>query len=141
MRAAREPQQEGCRGRGRHQLQLRSRGYIRRHCKHTLPNLKVNIIAALQPENIPLTLVQKWFRKMRDYMTAYENGADGKTADKDVKKYKSHRRGFAETPAGASFISEHSRLVLRSDDDSIIDLTVVIPTVEMIESAARECAT
>ena len=39
---------------------------------------------------------------------------------------------------GGSSISESTRLVLRSDDDSIIDLTVVIPTVEMVESAARE---
>ena len=114
------------------------KGHLRRNCRHTLKALRENIIAALEPENIPLTLVQKWFRKMRDYMTAYENGADGKTADKEAKKYKGHRRCFAETPAGATFISEHSRLVLRSDDDSIIDLTVVIPTVEMVESAARD---
>ena len=40
--------------------------------------------AALQPENIPLTLVQKWLRKMRDYMTAYKDGADGQTADSDL---------------------------------------------------------
>ncbi len=40
--------------------------------------------AALQPENTPLTLVQKWLRKMRDYMTAYEDGADGQTADSDL---------------------------------------------------------
>ena len=114
------------------------KGYIRRNCKHTLPTLRLNIIAALQPENIPLTLVQKWFRKMRDYMVAYEAGADGKTADKVVKQYKSHRQCFDKTPAGGSSISESTRLVLRSDDDSIIDLTVVIPTVEMVESAARE---
>ena len=31
-------------------------------------------------------------------------------------------------PAGGSFISEATRLVLRSDDDSTIDLTVVIRT-------------
>ena len=114
------------------------KGHIRRRCKHTLPSLRENIIAALQPDNIPLTLVQKWFRKMRDYMVAYEAGADGKTADKVVKQYKSHRQCFDKTPAGGSFISEPTRLVLRSDDDSIIDLTVVIPTVEMVESAARE---
>jgi hypothetical protein len=39
---------------------------------------------ALQPENIPLTLVQKRLRKMRDYMTAYKDGADGQTADSDL---------------------------------------------------------
>ena len=116
------------------------KGYIRRNCKHTLPTLRLNIIAALQPENIPLTLVQKWFRKMRDYMVAYEAGADGKTADKVVKQYKSHRRCFDKTPAGGSFISEATRIVMRTDDDSIIDLTVVIPTVEMVESALRDDA-
>jgi hypothetical protein len=96
----------------------------------------VFIIAALEPENIPLTLMQKWFRKMRDYMAAYEAGATGATADKAVKQYKSHRQCFDKTPAGGSFIPEVTRLVLRSD--SIIDLTAVIPTVEMVESAARE---
>jgi hypothetical protein len=114
------------------------KGHLRRNCRHTLISLRENIISGLQPENIPLTLVQKWFRKMRDYMAAYEAGADGKTADKVVKQYKSHRQCFDKTPAGGSFISEPTRLVLRSDDDSIIDLTVVIPTVEMVESAARE---
>ena len=108
---------------------------MRRNCRHTLKALRENIIAALEPENIPLTLVQKWFRKMRDYMTAYEAGATGATADKAVKQYKSHRQCFDKTPAGGSFIPEVTRLVMRGDD-SIIDLTAVIPTVEMVESAA-----
>ena len=51
------------------------------------------------------------------------------------------RQCFNKTPAGGSYIPEVTRLVMRTADDSIIDLTVVIPTVEMIESAARECAT
>jgi hypothetical protein len=66
------------------------------------------------------------------------------------------RQCFNTTPAGASFISEPTSLVLRSEDDSIIDLTslvlrseddsiidltVVIPTVEMVESALRLCPT
>ena len=79
--------------------------------------------------------MQKWFRKMRDYMVAYEAGADGKTADNAVKQHKRHREIYDKTPAGASFIPEVTRLVLRGDD-SIIDLTAVIPTVEMVESAA-----
>ena len=114
------------------------KGHLRRNCRHTLISLRENIISGLQPENIPLTLVQKWFRKMRDYMAAYEAGADGKTADNAVKQHKRHREIYDKTPAGGSFISEATRIVLRSDDDSIIDLTVVIPTVEMVESAARE---
>jgi hypothetical protein len=73
-------------------------------------------------------------------MVAYEAGADGKTADKTVKQYKSHRKCFDKTPAGASFISEPTRIVMRSEDDSIIDLTVVIPTVEMVETALRDDA-
>ena len=80
--------------------------------------------------------MQKWFRKMRDYMAAYEAGATGATADKSVKQYKSHRQCFNKTPAGESFIPEVTRLVMRGDD-SIIDLTAVIPTVEMVESAAE----
>ena len=96
------------------------KGHIRRRCKHTLPSLRENIIAALQPDNIPLTLVQKWFRKMRDYMAAYEDGATGKTADKKVKQYRSHRQCFDKTPAGGSYLPEPIRLVER---DSIIDLT------------------
>jgi hypothetical protein len=116
------------------------KGHLRRNCRHTLKALRENIIAALEPENIPLTLVQKWFRKMRDYMTAYEAGATGATADKAVKQHKRHREIYDKTPAGASFIPEVTRLVMRGDD-SIIDLTAVIPTVEMVESAARECAT
>ena len=115
------------------------KGHLRRNCRRTLISLRENIIRGLQPENIPLTLVQKWFRKMRDYMAAYEAGADGKTADKAVKQHKRHREIYDKTPAGGSFImiSEPTRLVLLSDDDSIIDFTV-IPTVEMVESAARE---
>ena len=109
-------------------------GHIRRRCKHTLPSLRENIIAALQPDNIPLTLVQKWFRKMRDYMAAYEDGATGKTADKKVKQYRSHRQCFDKTPAGGSNLPEPIRLVER---DSIIDLTE-LPSVEMVSSAAED---
>jgi hypothetical protein len=109
------------------------KGHIRRRCKHTLPSLRENIIAALQPDNIPLTLVQKWFRKMRDYMAAYEDGATGKTADKKVKQYRSHRQCFDKTPAGGSYLPEPIRLVER---DSIIDLTEP-PSVEMVASAAE----
>ena len=110
------------------------KGHIRRRCKHTLPSLRENIIAALQPDNIPLTLVQKWFRKMRDYMAAYEDGATGKTADKKVKQYRSHRQCFDKTPAGGSNLPEPIRLVER---DSIIDLTE-LPSVEMVSSAADD---
>ena len=88
----------------------------------------------LQPDNIPLTLVQKWFRKMRDYMAAYEDGATGKTADKKVKQYRSHRQCFDKTPAGGSNLPEPIRLVER---DSIIDLTE-LPSVEMVSSAAED---
>ena len=98
--------------------------HIRRRCKHTRPSLRENIIAALQPDNIPLTLVQRWFRKMRDYMAAYEDGATGKTADKKVKQYRSHRQCFDKTPAGGSNLPEpiikasRARLDHRSDTES-----------------------
>ena len=83
------------------------KGHLRRNCRHTgtLKALRENIIAALEPENIPLTLVQKWFRKMRDYMTAYEAGATGANADKSVKQYKSHRQCFDKTPARPAGLS------------------------------------
>ncbi len=75
--------------------------------------------------NIPLTLVQKWFRKMRDYMAAYEDGATGKTADKKVKQYRpgSHRQCFDKTPAGGSYLPEPIRLVECDSITGIIDLT------------------
>jgi hypothetical protein len=37
---------------------MKPEGHIRRHCKRTLPMLRESIIAALQPENIPLTVGQ-----------------------------------------------------------------------------------
>ncbi len=49
--------------------------------------------------------MQKWFRKMRDYMAAYEAGATGATVDKAVKQYKSHRQCFDKTPARPAGLS------------------------------------
>ena len=54
------------------------KAWIRRNCRHTIISLRLNIREALQPASISLTLVQKWLRKMRDYMTAHETlGATG----------------------------------------------------------------
>jgi hypothetical protein len=65
------------------------------------------MIAALEPENIPLTLVQKWLRQMRDYMTAHEAGASGATADKAAQQYKSRGPSSSAStrrrPAGLSY--------------------------------------
>ena len=58
----------------------------------------------------------------------------GKTADKKVKQYRSHRQCFDKTPAGGSYLPEPIRLVER---DSIIDLTE-LPSVEMVSSAAED---
>jgi hypothetical protein len=63
------------------------KGHIWRNCEHTLPSLHLNIIAALQPENIPLTLVQKWFRKMSRSTTATAESAP-------MLRRNAGRRGF-----------------------------------------------
>ena len=51
----------------------------------------MNIVESFGLKSIPLLLIQKWFRKMRAYMYAYEHGATGATADVAVKERKSHR--------------------------------------------------
>ncbi len=45
--------------------------------------------------SISLDLVQKWFRKGRDYMTVYKQGATGQSADKAQRGVKSHRRALS----------------------------------------------
>ena len=64
------------------------------HAVHTLPGLQAAIPGAFSEANISLDLVQKWFRKGRDYMTVYKQGATGQSADKVQKGVKSHRRAL-----------------------------------------------
>ena len=62
---------------------------IRRNCRQTITSLRLNSRQALKPENFPLPLMPKWFRKMRDYMKAYETlGAAGMNADRTDKQCK-----------------------------------------------------
>jgi hypothetical protein len=53
-----------------------------RRSNHTLPALQAAIPGAFSEATISLDLVQKWFRKGRDYMTVYKQGATGQSADK-----------------------------------------------------------
>jgi len=59
--------------------------YCARHSNHTLVGLQAAIPGAFSADNISLYLVQKWFRKGRDYMTVYKQGATGQSADKAQK--------------------------------------------------------
>ena len=68
--------------------------YCARRSNHTLPALQAAIPGAFSEANISLDLVQKWFRKGRDYMTVYKQGATGQSADKAQKGVKSHRRAL-----------------------------------------------
>ena len=68
--------------------------YCARHSNHTLDGLQKAIPGAFSADNISLDLVQKWFRKGRDYMTVYKQGATGQSADKAQKTLKSHRRAL-----------------------------------------------
>ena len=70
------------------------RFYCARHSNHTLDGLQKAIPGAFSEANISLDLVQKWFRKSRDYMTVYKQGATGQSADKAQKGLKSHRRAL-----------------------------------------------
>ena len=69
--------------------------YCARHSNHTLLGLQNAIPGAFSADNISLDLVQKWFRKGRDYMTVYKQGATGQSADKAQKTVKSHRRALS----------------------------------------------
>ena len=62
--------------------------YCARHSNHTLDGLQKAIPGAFSEANISLDLVQKWFRKSRDYMTVYKQGATGQSADKAQKGVK-----------------------------------------------------
>ena len=70
--------------------------YCARRSNHTLDGLQKAIPGpgAFSEANISLDLVQKWFRKGRDYMTVYKEGATGQSADKAQKGVKSHRRAL-----------------------------------------------
>ena len=64
------------------------------HSNHTLLGMQTAIPSAFSANNISLDVVQKWFRKGRDYMTVYKQGATGQSADNAQKGVKSHRRAL-----------------------------------------------
>ena len=68
--------------------------YCARRSNHTPDGLQKAIPGAFNEASISLDLVQKWFRKGRDYMTVYKEGATGQSADKAQKGVKSHRRAL-----------------------------------------------
>ncbi len=70
-----------------------SKVYCRAYTNFTLQRLKEIIPPAL--ESVPVDLMRKFFRKVREYEQGYLEGFQpGKEMDNALKKYKSHRRVF-----------------------------------------------
>lgn len=60
-------------------------------CKYTIVSLRKSLKPAL--DNIPVSTLRKFFRKMRDYLRAYQEGNQGgQQVELAVTRYKSHRR-------------------------------------------------
>ena len=69
--------------------------YSRKHSNFTLARLRQIVDPAL--DSVSTDLIQKYFRKVQDYETAYLEGKKaGKELEKAIKVYKSHRRIFNE---------------------------------------------
>ena len=72
-----------------------SKRYSRAHSNFTLARLRETVNPAL--DSITVDLIRKYFRKVREYETAYlEENKAGKEVEAAVKRYKSHRRVFTE---------------------------------------------
>ena len=76
-------------GRGKYEL--------RSTCDFSLDGLRKNSLQAFL--NVSLLTIRKFYRKAPNYMTAYRAGHMALEAEKQVKKYKSHRH-----PAPSEFI-------------------------------------
>ena len=68
--------------------------YMRGRCKFSYDDMRKKVIKALTDPIIqPISMIQKFFRKSRDYMRAYKSGV---TSYRDIKvalkNYKSHRK-------------------------------------------------
>ena len=73
-----------------------SKRYCRAYTNFTLPKLREILHPAL--DSVSVDLIRKYFRKIRDYERAYNEGVKaGREVEEAVKKYKSHRRVFSET--------------------------------------------
>ena len=80
--------------------------------------LQAAIPGAFSEANISLDLVQKWFRKGRDYMTVYKQGATGQSADKAQKGVKSHRRALRARGAEPRERIDVDQIVVNTQDAS-----------------------
>jgi len=60
------------------------------HCDYSFPSLLG--IASEAVSSVSLDLIEKYFRKVRDYHRAYMEGKDVLEAQSLLKKVKSHRR-------------------------------------------------
>jgi len=68
-----------------------SKRYTREHCDYTFNTLEWMIGPSL--DNVRVELVHKYFRKMREYLSAYRDGVTmGPEMQAAFKQYKSHRR-------------------------------------------------
>jgi len=64
--------------------------YTRDNCDYSFDGLKSTVPAAL--ESIGIGLIRRFANKSFRYMDAYRRGLTGADAEKQVKKYRSHRR-------------------------------------------------
>jgi hypothetical protein len=69
----------------------RMKRYIRRHTNGKLSKLVELIRQGLDQTNLPVCLIRKYCRLERAYLIAYEQGQDFVTAEKWIKKRRSHR--------------------------------------------------
>ena len=69
----------------------RMKRYIRRHTNGKLSKLVELIRLGLDSANLPICLIRKYCRLQHAYLVAYEQGQDFITAEKWIKKRRSHR--------------------------------------------------
>jgi hypothetical protein len=67
----------------------RAKAYARENCDYTFPGLEKTVPLAL--ESVDLEVICKFSRRAFRYMDAYRIGLTGQDAERQVKKYKSHR--------------------------------------------------
>ena len=68
----------------------RAKAYARENCDYTFAGLQKTVLLAL--ESVDLEVICKFARRSFRYIDAYRLGLTGEDAERQVKKYKSHRR-------------------------------------------------